>query len=402
MTNSDLGFDILDSIWCRPGKNMAGLVQNWNTSKGFKNSNTVKTKVLILFVFFLINTIPGEAQKKGRVQQSLETFSGHHITFSEMDDFLEDQMQALQLPGLSIAIINDAKIVFHRVLGVTSIDTKEKVNKETLFDAGSLSKTAFTYLTMKMVEQGVLNLDTPLYTYLPYPDIEHDERYKLITARMVLSHTSGFPNWRWLEEDGQLDIRFTPGTNFGYSGEGFEYLADVIAHLKNITRNDLQGLFEKEVSNPLGMQVAYFTWNDYLVKHRASGHVNGKVAEGWGISADKPNFYASYSLQTEAVGYSKLLIAYMLETGLQTKSFEEILKPHVESPSQTDDHSWGLGIMIKPSKFGIEYKHNGSNKNFTSDYMFYKNQKSGYVFFTNCDKGPEFNKNLQVFLTEVE
>lgn len=90
-----------------------------------------------------------------------------------------------------------------------------------------------------MVDQGILNLDQPLYTYLPYSDIAHDDRYKLITARMILCHTSGFPNWRFLNADKKLDIKFTPGTQYLYSGEGFEYLANVIAYLKNIQKNDL-------------------------------------------------------------------------------------------------------------------------------------------------------------------
>jgi CubicO group peptidase (beta-lactamase class C family) len=69
------------------------------------------------------------------------------------------------------------------------------VNDQTLFEAASVSKPIFAYFVMRMVEKGLLNLDTPLYKYLPYPDIEHDDRYKLITARMVLNHTTGFPNW---------------------------------------------------------------------------------------------------------------------------------------------------------------------------------------------------------------
>jgi hypothetical protein len=157
--------------------------------------------------------------------QKINTLSGNEITIVDMDNYLKAQMDSFGLPGLSMALINDAKIVYSRTFGVTNVDTKEKVTEETLFDAGSMSKTPFTYLVMKMVEKGILNLDQPLYTYLPYPDIAYDDRYKLITARMVLSHTSGFPNWRFFNKDNKLDIKFTPGTQYLYSGEGFEYLA---------------------------------------------------------------------------------------------------------------------------------------------------------------------------------
>lgn len=200
-------------------------------------------------------------------------------------------------------------------------EMKREVNKIRLINGDDISfsemdeflSAQIAYLVMKMVEQGILDLDKPLYAYLPYPDISHDDRYQLITARMVLSHTSGFPNWRFFNEDKKLDIKFTPGTQFLYSGEGFEYLANVIAHLKNTNKDDLQDLFEEEVSTPLGMKNFFYTWNDDVAERRATGHVDGRVAGGYGISADNPHFYAAYSLQTEAIGYATFLIGMMLK-----------------------------------------------------------------------------------------
>ena len=333
--------------------------------------------------------------------QTIKTLSGKEITVAEVDNFLKTQMDPSGLPGLSIAIINDAKIIYHRTLGVTNIGTKEKVSEETLFDAGSMSKTPFAYLVMKMAEQGMVSLDQPLYTYLPYPDIAYDDRYKLITARMVLCHTSGFPNWRILNEDKKLDIKFTPGTQFLYSGEGFEYLANVVAHLKNIKKNDLQHLFEEEVSIPLGMKCAYYTWNDYVAIHQATGHVDGKVSEGWGMNANKPDFGAAYSLQTEAISYANFIIAMIQEKGLKKTTYDEMLKAQVRISPKTDNRSYCLGIEMKPTRFGNEYMHDGYNFNFYSAFMFNKEQKFGYVFFTNCNKGFEFNKKLEPLLTSV-
>jgi CubicO group peptidase (beta-lactamase class C family) len=262
-----------------------------------------------------------------------------------------------------------------------------------------MSKTPFTYLVMKMIEQGILNLDTPLYTYLPYPDIAYDERYKLITARMVLCHTSGFPNWRILNKDQKLNIKFAPGTQFLYSGEGFEYLANVVAHLKNIQKNDLQHLFEEEVSSPLGMQYAYYTWNDYVANHQATGHFDGKVSWGWGLSATKPDFGAAYSLQTEAISYAKFIIAIIKEVGLKKETYDEMLKARIKIPSESDSAWYCLGIKMKPTRFGYEYMHDGYDRNFYSAFMFNKDQKFGYVFFSNSNKGFDFNKKLVPFLT---
>jgi len=361
----------------------------------------------LLLVFFAVTIITAFAFENEDAKK-IKTLSGREITVAEMDEYLKAQMDSLGIPGMSIAIINDAKIVYHRALGVTNVETKEKVTDETLFDAGSMGKPLFAYLVMKMVDKGILNLDQPLYTYLPYPDIAYDERYKLITARMVLCHTSGFVNWRFYNKDNKLDIKFTPGTSWGYSGEGYEYLANVVAHLNNIPKNGLQDLFEKEVAVPLGMRYAYYTWNDYLEKHRATGHVDGKVlTTPWGASSKNPDFFAAFSLQSEAISYANFLIAMIKEEGLKKTTFDEMLKVQVVFPTylfindapKTDSSSWCLGIQKQHSEFGDEYLHGNNNYNFTGGFMFNRQQKFGYVFFTNCNKGIEFEKKLVLFLT---
>jgi hypothetical protein len=108
--------------------------------------------------------------------------NGKYISFSQMDTFLKSQMDSIGIPGLSFAIINDKQMVYHRTFGVTNVETKQKLSNETIFDAASMTKTPFAFLVMRLAEKDILDLDKPLYTYLPFPDIAHDERYK--------------PNWR--------------------------------------------------------------------------------------------------------------------------------------------------------------------------------------------------------------
>ena len=324
--------------------------------------------------------------------------NGKYISFSDMDSFLKSQMDSIGMPGLSLALINDEQIVYHRTFGVINVETNQRVSNETIFDAASMTKTPFAFLVMRLAEKGILDLDKPLFTYLPYPDIAHDKRYKLITARMVLSHTTGFPNWRFFNENGKLDIKFAPGTQFQYSGEGYEYLANVIAHLMKVKKNDLQELFNEEVAKPLGMDKTFFTWNSWLEEHRATGHVDGKVAEGYGIDSENPNFYASYSMQTEAANYARFLMGMMNERALKKESYDDMLKVQFPNASKAGERQWGLGIAIKRTELGDEYAHGGFNLNFSSEFMFNKKQKVGYVFFTNCNKGSDLNKKLLKFL----
>jgi CubicO group peptidase (beta-lactamase class C family) len=206
--------------------------------------------------------------------------SGKNISKVSMDSFLQAQMDTFKLPGLSIAVIDNGKIVYHKELGFADIENKIKVNSNTIFEAASMSKTTFAYFVLKQVDKGILALDTPLYKYLPNKDIAYDERYKLITARMVLSHRTGMPNWRqWDLADSSLNIKkgdlylkFMPGTQFYYSGEAYQYLVDVVAHLLNKSQKELDTVFYNEVCKPLKMKNAYYWWNDYISQHRATGY----------------------------------------------------------------------------------------------------------------------------------
>jgi CubicO group peptidase (beta-lactamase class C family) len=137
---------------------------------------------------------------------------------------IEQLMKAAGIPGLSLTYVKQGKIQEWYNLGVRSVDSKEAVDSGTVFNAASLSKCVFAYAVMKLVDSGKLSLDTPLYKYLEYPDLSHDERYKKITARMTLSHTSGLPNWR---NGPQLNFRYNPGERYSYSGEGFVLLSKV-------------------------------------------------------------------------------------------------------------------------------------------------------------------------------
>ncbi|MEM9680832.1 MAG: serine hydrolase domain-containing protein, partial [Bacteroidota bacterium] len=219
---------------------------------------------------FIHTTMSYSENDKTKNQDSIRSFNGSYISKSRMEAFIKHQMDSLNIPGLSIAFINDDKIVYHNALGVKNMETLEKVDNSTIFDAASISKTVFSFFTMKMIDDGLLDLDTPLYTYMEYPDIAYDERYKSITARMVLSHTSGFPNWRFLDNQGnynpgsKLTIQFEPGSKFQYSGEGYEYLAKVIAHLKGVEKDTLQNIIRTEIFDPLAMKNSSFIWNNYL------------------------------------------------------------------------------------------------------------------------------------------
>lgn len=358
-----------------------------------------------LYIFLLLGFISGHAQ--------IRTLNGTYIKAEVLDQFLNKQIDSIGIPGVSIAIINDGKIVYHRAIGVADIATKAPLNEQSIFEAASLSKTVFTYFVLKQVDKGLLSLDTPLYKYMEYPDIAYNDNYKLITARMVLSHTTGFPNWRNYDladsskhiKPGTLYLKFKPGTQYSYSGEGYYYLSQVIASLNNCTLQSLDSLFQKEVAVPLGLSKAWFSTNTFIDQHKVNGYRNGKLIKRWPAALtqqDSTRFGAAGSLHTESVSYAKFLIALMKGKGLSEKSADMIFQAQVQLPSAGKDNeetAWGLGIAIVPVKNGTEYEHGGNNGNFQSYYRINRRTNSGYVFFTNCNYSSELNESLIRFFS---
>lgn len=337
-------------------------------------------------------------------QKDITTIKGHRKTVNEIDAFILKQVQRCKVPGLSIAIINHSEIVYQRAFGVQDLSTKQKVEKSTLFEAASISKPLFAYFVMKQVENGFLNLDKPLYEYLSYPDIAYDERYKLMTARMVLCHTGGFPNWR----KDTLRLNFTPGKGFEYSGEGYDYLKMVLAKIRNTNDFGLDSIFYNEIVLPIGAKHMYYTWNSYTSDNKAMGHRKGKTTDKGPQPPWKPNIFGpGYSLHTESNHYAKFLIELMHPKVMEQNTVNEMLKEQVSLPSNSGFRSlgwvgWSLGFAIDSTPQGNRYIHTGDNGDFQSYCQFYKDKEFGIVFFSNYDKlfDSKFVRRLLKFLEE--
>jgi CubicO group peptidase (beta-lactamase class C family) len=231
---------------------------------------------------------------------------------------------------------------------------------------------------MRLVEKGILDLDKPLYQYLPFEEVAHDDRYKLITARHVLSHQTGFPNWAERNEKGQFDLKFTPGTDFGYSGEGFEYLKRVVEH---ITQKDIGTILEEELLIPLHWKHVYFQGSKYVAEFAAHGHYDNSPTD---IRLIKKPMMA-YSMNTEAKSFSTFMLALRNKKGLKPETYKEMFKIH--APREDSVH-WGLGFSIENSPYGLVYGHGGSTSSgFICNFSFFQAIDMGYVLFTNSHMG---------------
>lgn len=365
-----------------------------------------KTFFPVLVLLFFIACKP---------EASIKTSKGKSISAAEMDKFLEEQLDSLKLPALSVAFITDGEIVYHRTLGVVTAGGKN-TDEQSLFEAASLSKPVFASLALKMVEEGKLDLDKPLHEYAPFPEIAHDERYKRITARMVLDHTTGFPNWRWYDKaPPELNVKekdmymlSDPGT-FTYSGEAYNWLAKVVAHINGLTLKNLDSLFQIKVAQPIGLQHSYFTWNPYIGQHKVLGHQGGKIfGKSWPSpdDSDSTEFGSASTLHIDANNYAKFLLALLNDKIVKKETVEEMLKmqshiPKEWAPMWGEIQGWSLGFAMEPTDHGMRYSHGGDNGGFQGGCMFYRDKKTGYVFFTNCDQSGPFYVKLRTFLDEM-
>lgn len=302
---------------------------------------------------------------------------------------LEALMREKKVPGLSFVIIEKAEITVHIELGLRNTQKKDLIDENTTFEAASLCKPVFTYGILKLVENGKLDLDKPLAEYLCYSDITNDERINSITARIVLMHTSGFPNWRPKNES--LKIHFQPGERFSYSGEGFLYLQKVVEHISGLS---LEEYTQKNVFIPLGMTRSSFIWSNDSKK--ASGHnADGNPIEN---QREVPQ-NAAFTMHTNPLDYAKFVIAILKEVSLNSKTINEMLRPQIKvqegSTNSIENYtgqisnsvSWGLGWGIQCTEMGDSFWHWGDNGGFKSFILGSKSSKNAIIIFTNGSNG---------------
>jgi CubicO group peptidase (beta-lactamase class C family) len=301
-------------------------------------------------------------------------------------------LKEAEVPGLSIALIRDGKLVWQRAVGVKNAKTNDPVTDATVFEAASLSKPVFAYAVMKLVDAGKFDLDKPLNQYLPGNyDVGDDPRLSQITARRVLSHTTGFPNWR----NGQLKIYLDPGTRFSYSGEGFVYLSKVIEHVSGEKFNDFM---TRMVFEPLGMTSSSYVWQqryDTLktFRHNSRGEAVSQNKTPAGLAN------AAASLHTTAQDYGRFVAAILNGTGLKPATRKLMLTPQTQviagganslnksNPQPVPDVAWGLGWGLQTTPDGLSFWHWGDNGDGKAYVVAFEKEKLGVVYFANSANG---------------
>jgi len=296
---------------------------------------------------------------------------------SKMTDAIQQLLENNQIPTLGLGIIEEGKITQIKVYG--TLDGKITAPYNSLFNVASLTKPVTAMTVLRLVSLGKWNLDEPLDKYWIDPDLSKDLRYKKLTTRMILSHQSGFPNWRREKNDHKLSFDFDPGTKYQYSGEGFEYLRKAI---ESKFHKSLEDLAKELVFNPLNMKDTRFIWNEKFLNKMVIGY--DKEGKSYDIVRNK-KASAADDLITSVEDYSKFLVAVMNNDLLSDSVFEEMKSKQVK----TKQHKYfGLGFEIYDlGNDEIALSHGGADKGVNTIAFIVPETKQGLVIFTNVDDG---------------
>lgn len=337
------------------------------------------------------------------------------------DAEIERLLRIANVPSMSYAVIDGDRITT-RAVGVRRAGESDRVTPDTVYAAASLTKAVVSYVLLGLVQDGALSLDRPVREYLPLPNPD-DPRAGAITARRLLSHSSGWRNWR-NNTSTALTADFDPGVRWSYSGEGFFFMQRVA---EKLTDKGISQLAREQVFEPLGMTRSSLVALESLDAFRASGH-DGRgipvqpfgqptLAELRRIAAARnarldtirtedseqaiktaepnlpvlPNFLvpnAAASMLTTASDFAKFLrhlVTAKRTGGRPAAIVDQMMSPQIRC---NEAIQWGLGVGLEDigdHRYAWQWGDNPGFKNFfVADPVHGK----AMAIFTNGDRGP--------------
>jgi CubicO group peptidase (beta-lactamase class C family) len=349
--------------------------------------------------------------------QTIKRIDGTKISADSIRQKIEYLMKAANVSGVAISIFNNNQPVYSKTFGFADIQNKVPLSTNSEMYAASFAKTVFAYIAMQFVQEKIIDLDKPLVEYLQkdlteykisgwnrgYQDLKGDDRYKKITARMCLTHTTGFPNWRWFEANKKLKFKFNPGTRYSYSGEGL-YLLQFV--LEQITGKNYESICQERVFRSLAMNETSMVWQTRFDTNICRGHnAEGKPYElmRWKEAS------CAGSMTTTLDNFTKFYTAFINHKNLSRQSFETMTNTQVRIKSRSQFGSlavidsidndniqlgYGLGVGVFHTPYGRAFFKEGHDDGWGHYSICYPDKKIAVIIMTNNDNGESIFKEL--------
>lgn len=295
------------------------------------------------------------------------------------------------VPAVAIGIIEDGKIRSIKTYGELKKDTPAPLNA--LWNVASLTKPVTAITVLSLVNKGLWNLEEPISKYYTDPDIKDDPRTAKLTTRILLSHSSGFPNWRNNDKSKKLNFHFEPGTQFGYSGEGYEYIRKAI---EAKFHKPLQQIAREDLFIPAEMTSTRYSWDNsldsnlYATPHNDKGTPYNNTKATRVIAADW--------LITTINDYCKFGQYVIKQAGLSQKLFDDMtaIQTHFDTTAAAKTTGMGLGWQVLRDLPNNEYAlvHSGSDDGVKTFILVLPKSKRGIIIFTNGENGVKVETSI--------
>ncbi|MCD2519674.1 beta-lactamase family protein [Massilia sp. G4R7] len=272
------------------------------------------------------------------------------------DDEVRGLMAREHVEGLAMAVIDGGQVKSVRTWGRRNVEKDLPLTPQTVMYGASLTKTAFAYMLLQLVDEGKLDLDASVATLLPQPlpaydkkpydfsQLAGDERWRKLTPRIMLTHSTGFANFRWVEPDGKLRFHFDPGARYGYSAEGMYILQLIVERGLGL---DTEEEMQRRVFGRFGMRNTSMLWRADFANNLADGYtIEGKMVP----HDDRSRASAAGSMDTSIEDQARLWAGIVRGEGLSAASRAMLVRPQLPITSNNQFPTLVPGQVAWPQK----------------------------------------------------
>ena len=358
-----------------------------------------------LLAFLILCASTAKPQTTGVILR----LDGSKISVSDADACARKTLAAERVTGAQLAVLNKGRLVWSAAYGMRRKDPPLEMDQETTTWAASITKSVFSTYVMQLVERGEFDLDEPVASQLPKPlngyepykdsatELLHDPAWPMVTPRMLLSHSSGLANFAFIEPDKKMHLHFKPGTQFLYSGEGFNLVQFLI---ENKMQKPLDQLMQRALFDPLGM-----TRTGIIYRTEFADDVADRYDLNEKFRSETKRFpaRAAGSMTSSADDLAKFASAFLDGRILKPATRAEMLRPVLfintvhEFPHPSDGTgkeagsvglAYGVGWgLLTHTRFGPAFFKEGHGDGAQNYMICFERQKSCMILLTNSDNG---------------